>query len=650
MNTSTPLNNPSRRRLLQNSIDSPLTNNLNDEAERSSRRLEVSKSSTNSGQNEAVIFTRPDEAKKHLDICTKLYAENKINAKNIWHLQVIDALQSLSKKKQDNILQIAGPSLEIGAKIYGMRVDEVHAATLRLARSMARHNPEESDGEGSGAEEDKATGDMNETLQKKKKKKCRLMKAKNCVAKDQESLLAPVPKLTPVLFSDRTAADMNTIESLCTNILPMHKYGHELMLLSEEKAWPDMEDETLTDEMVFFDYKAFPDNGYICYPFKSFFLNKWDEDDEKLTDLKEESFVVYDDNGAPVPELDGPLPPAEFNDSSDDDFNEEVEEVNFHFQQMKKNLTYITEMPPCPTNYLQSEYSCNSLVEVSNGKLIEQIWAGPSYWKLKCIKNAKVRFTGTGSIISKKKENLKQSKKKEVEPLDYFNVENIIDENLREDKIKRITYKRGLDSPTRFLLPNIQLQFPQRFDNFNSLLEKRGVKIVSENEVDLNENQLLEPLANGDEIIPDNISEDQNGCDGEPFNASSEREDEVEIIENGQDFAGNNLVEAPEYVPEEYIPYALHAKKIDIKKIKMAIWKILAGNDFLTAKEGCVINPITFSNLLNSLKTTLPEAMQKEVSSPLALVALLHLCNEKCLMCTGTNFKDFTVEKGVIKK
>lgn len=44
------------------------------------------------------------------------------------------------------------------------------------------------------------------------------------------------------------------------------------------------------------------------------------------------------------------------------------------------------------------------------------------------------------------------------------------------------------------------------------------------------------------------------------------------------DFCGENLVEAPALVTSQPLLYALHAKKMDMKKLKAALWKSILGN------------------------------------------------------------------------
>jgi hypothetical protein len=65
-------------------------------------------------------------------------------------------------------------------------------------------------------------------------------------------------------------------------------------------------------------------------------------------------------------------------------------------------------------------------------------------------------------------------------------------------------------------------------------------------------------------------------------------------------------------------------------------------------KKCSKIRPIKFSTLYQDLPQYISTDMKKELTSPLALVALLHLCNENNLeLRQDQNYKDFTVLKAV---
>jgi hypothetical protein len=126
-----------------------------DEKERTNRRSMVAMqrrlTNITSSSMSPLVDSNPiiDESqiKDHLRICTKLYTENRISAKNAWQLHVIDVMRKIASTDNANVLQVAGSSLDIGAKVYGLRVDDVHAKGLQLASSMAKSNEKQTNEE-----------------------------------------------------------------------------------------------------------------------------------------------------------------------------------------------------------------------------------------------------------------------------------------------------------------------------------------------------------------------------------------------------------------------------------------------------------------------------------------------------------------------
>ncbi|KAF5293385.1 hypothetical protein FQA39_LY02870 [Lamprigera yunnana] len=69
----------------------------------------------------------------------------KINIKNAWNLRMIDYMRTvlISTFQINSTLQVAGTSLDVGTKIYVIRVDDVHSNSLKLASSMMRTNTQQ---------------------------------------------------------------------------------------------------------------------------------------------------------------------------------------------------------------------------------------------------------------------------------------------------------------------------------------------------------------------------------------------------------------------------------------------------------------------------------------------------------------------------
>lgn len=67
----------------------------------------------------------------------------------------------------------------------------------------------------------------------------------------------------------------------------------------------------------------------------------------------------------------------------------EEEKLTAHLQ---GHIVHIVDFQNKATTQ-ENEYSYNKTLSIPGGKIIEQLWAGPSHWKLKCIRpNRKYSF------------------------------------------------------------------------------------------------------------------------------------------------------------------------------------------------------------------------------------------------------------------
>merc|ERR1712051_566306 len=112
---------------------------------------------------------------EHYSNCMKLSAENKINTKNAFHLQLIDYMSEMMRNKKasemDNF-QAASCALDASAKIYAYRVDSVHSDTLKLAGGVGDTNKEnegnKNNTEGAVDNDDPEEGEKKKAKRKKK--------------------------------------------------------------------------------------------------------------------------------------------------------------------------------------------------------------------------------------------------------------------------------------------------------------------------------------------------------------------------------------------------------------------------------------------------------------------------------------------------
>lgn len=101
-----------------------------------------------------------------------------------------------------------------------------------------------------------------------------------------------------------------------------------------------------------------------------------------------------------------------------------------------KIIPYVLGFPKTHSNEMEENY------ERLNEKLqvIDQIWAGPSHWKLKFLRRSRARYSGAVEVQAVARPR-KKLKTKEPEPIDFLNSDN--DEEELE-KVKRIKIKKKI--------------------------------------------------------------------------------------------------------------------------------------------------------------------------------------------------------------
>lgn len=64
----------------------------------------------------------------------------KINKDNAWSMTLIDNFSTLIEKHHKTLknFQIIGSTLDATSKIYGLRVDSVHMAVIRMSSGLGR--------------------------------------------------------------------------------------------------------------------------------------------------------------------------------------------------------------------------------------------------------------------------------------------------------------------------------------------------------------------------------------------------------------------------------------------------------------------------------------------------------------------------------
>ncbi|KAF2361889.1 Condensin complex subunit 2/barren [Trinorchestia longiramus] len=167
----------------------------------------------------------------HYTKCIQLSAENKINIKNAFNLQLIDFMTDMLKRKDSdmNNFQVASFTLDASTKIYAYRVDSVHTDTMRMAGGLGRTQQEA--GSGAGTEEDMQDGQPSKIKRKRTKKAATIEtnpSSLNLSSLDLEFMVDPLFKKIASQFDEGKAGG-----GFFLNSLMLRDDGCQLLLDSE---------------------------------------------------------------------------------------------------------------------------------------------------------------------------------------------------------------------------------------------------------------------------------------------------------------------------------------------------------------------------------------------------------------------------------
>ncbi len=627
--------------------------------------------------------------------CMKLSAENKINIKNAFHLQLIDYMAEIMKTKKSSQLdnfQAASCALDASAKIYAYRVDSVHSDTLKLAGGVGKpkdgnnknnDNPDAIDGEdGNAHDEDDPT---KAKTGKRKKKSATIEKNLNNIDIGKFELefdVDPLFKKTSTQFDSgggggQFLCNLYIRDERCQLLLDSDAYLNEVKQpLAEDEC------QTIAGDLVSKLPKKIEDSAVICPSFNGFSFLNWSVENEDKDNFnfsrndddvkevnggdKEVGDHAFDANAPPAvddediggDDYDGGDINDDYEDGGDPDQNRAgggqrglgVELLD----NLKKNL-----------NAIPSEYSY-----FDTGRL--GAWAGPKHWKFKpLLRPGKTLMNapgvGPGGDKSKRKP-------KEITPYDF---EDLFKAKEWDTDFDAEPLKKGLKlqnktmdgwSEDRVMLP-ADLHYKGK--DFAKIFVAEEWYITGKGRV-VNAPESVDDSIN--EYDFDNANDADDFCPafgGGEMEAYAEDNDNEggyfpsQTILPTQTQQDGLLVSAPNRVEKIQIGYAKQAKKMDMRRLKAIEWTLLnkpseqnkeneadneAKKDNKTmTSEDTVESPVNFGILYKELSTTrmLPPKMVENLSVPLAFVALLHLCNEKSLALESVpDFSDFKIAQG----
>ncbi|KAM5253626.1 condensin complex subunit 2 isoform 4-T4 [Hipposideros larvatus] len=301
------------------------------------------------------------------------------------------------------------------------------------------------------------------------------------------------------------------------------------------------------------------------------------------------------------------------------------------------------------------------------------LWAGPEHWRFRPRHK---------QDATSKSDNRKKSTKKEFE-IDFD--DNIdFDDYFRKVKATTILAKSTLENQN-WRATTLPTDFHYETDDLVRLHLKPGTRLLRSARGQREETEHYEEIGDYDYNNPNDTS---NFCPGlQAADSDYEESDDLFVgpvgtselsafpcgspkatQENnvtpdvqGPDITSykeSDLVVEPQKVNRMEIHYAKTAKKMDMKKLKQSMWRLLTeltpataeANHSETGNEGApveVADDKALSGLTRDLQRSLPPTMAQNLSVPLAFACLLHLANEKNLKLHGTkDLSDVLVMQG----
>ncbi|KAK7474320.1 hypothetical protein BaRGS_00034455 [Batillaria attramentaria] len=632
---------------------------------------------------------------EHYTNCIQLSAENKINSKNAFGLHLIDYMAELLKKKELENFQVASSTLDASAKIYAGRVDFIHSETYKVLSGLGTGSSKQ----GAEGEEDAEDGEQNGEEQKKKKKtrKSRTVETNlkniNVNKFDLEFEVDPMFQVMSATFDEGGASGLLLNHLRCYD-------DQQLLVLDSRAVMPVVEDKT-GDAMPDSQSQSQPkpvevaevkdllekmglEDKHICPALKDFRLTGWDASADMSSVLpKGLSEFAFDPHTEPEPfsaveddlgSLPGDLDAADLHDISDGDVDGGDaddggggENTSQHLSQMRGDGH--------TAEFIQNAF--NDLTQGNTGKLLQilatqptdysyfnkvlmRTWAGPTHWKTAPMSRDPSFRSAT-------------SKSKSRRPPFQLTYEDggDLDSKFKASKATALT-KATLQkySKKKTTLPeDLHFQADKLFRLFlrHKIMIKRqvtdaigvddGIQNYDYDNANDRENYCPDMGGDDDDVSQDlgfNFSDDSRGFS----EASQMSQPSLACNDSGLNatsLTGDKLLSQPYKVAKIDISYAKTAKRVDVRKLKTAMWSLLAseaeseqaaekasetaaGEKEMTGKWG-------FQDLLQALPSHVSSNTARNLSVPIAFVCLLHLANEKTLKIEDQDMTDLWIEQ-----
>nr|XP_040126676.1 condensin complex subunit 2 isoform X1 [Ictidomys tridecemlineatus] len=632
---------------------------------------------------------------EHYSTCIKLSTENKITTKNAFGLHLIDFMSEILKQKdtEPTNFKVAAGTLDASTKIYAVRVDAVHADVYRVLGGLGKDAPSPEEVEGHGA--DGSATEIGTTKKASKPKKKHSYKTieqnidnLNVSEADRKCEVDPMFQKTAASFDECSTAGVFLSSLHCCD------YRSELLFPSDIQSLSTAEPLELPDlgwvEMT--DLKAplqqCVENGQLCPSLAGFQFTKWDSETHNesvsaLVDKFKKNDQAFDVN-AEMEEsgcgdfLDGPL-------EDNFDANDEPEHTSAGDHEELRSWKEPCQVQSCQEEMISlGDGDIQTMCPLLSMKPGEysyfsprtmKMWAGPDHWRF--------RPRHKQDAVSQS-ENKKKNSKKDFEV--DFDDDIDFDVYFRKTKAATVLTKSTLENQN-WRATTLPTDFHYEINTLVQLHLKPGLRLLKMAPGQKAETEHYEEIEDYDYNNPNDTSnfcpglqaadsdyeESDDLCSGDvgTFDHTSNPCHTPKISQENEDasegheadittYGESNLVAEPQKVNKIEIHYAKTAKKMDMKKLKQNMWRLLTefsskeadaeANHSETRKEEALVevaNKKMLSGLTRDLQKSLPPLMAQNLSIPLAFACLLHLANEKNLKLEGTeDLSDVLVRQG----
>ncbi|KAI8076555.1 condensin complex subunit 2/barren [Gilbertella persicaria] len=369
--------------------------------------------------------------------------------------------------------------------------------------------------------------------------------------------------------------------------------------------------------------------------------------------LKDYDFFSETDNSIPDLDLDEEdeevLPmddiPQEDNFQFDDfdygvDDMDPFEDENTQFPKTEPELDFTKESKPHEDDFL-SAFISNGNNEMFDyfDSTFSKNWAGLGHWKLKKpIKRTKP-VENNDKPAQKKKTRADQFR------LAFDEVEEEgPDDQIFEHYTKRPTMSKEITAKmTGHSLPddiNFSSKLLLQYALKPALYFKKTKhkKLIEQENTDIDfwadqtQDFMDEPdYTNDDFDMPiDDTQLDTKYDDASFYHDNDENDPEMSEL-YGDELITNHTLKKTRPL---YVNYARTAKRVDVKKLKDNLWKVL------TQEQEKVSGEQKFTDIVHHLKKMYPPKTMRDISVPFCFICLLHLANEKDLSIQGPIHND----------